>query len=96
MNYTDSYEIRRSNVELLINDVTYTIDYTIKSPIDGVAEEVNASFLRIENGVSSRIGWGNYSQGVSNVRFDSRFTIPFVAQKAMCDQFMNDLDNILG
>lgn len=96
MNYTDSYEIRRSNVELVVNDVEYTIDYTIKSPIDGVADEVNASFLRIENGVSARVGWGNYSQGVSNIRFDSRATMTITEQKAVCDQFMNDLASLLN
>lgn len=91
--YTDSYETRKANNSLSVGNVDYLLDYIVKSPIDGKANEVNATFYQGEE--KKRIGYGNYYDGASSVRFDSSTNVPFDAQKAVSEQFMNDLTDIL-
>ena len=93
MTYTDSYETRKANHSLTVGDVNYNLDYIIKSPIDGKANEVNATFYQGEE--NERIGYGSYYNGASGVRFDSDSSVPFEVQKAVNEMFMNDLDEIL-
>lgn len=94
MTYTDSYETRKAHSEVSVNDMNYVIDYIVKSPIDGKANEVNASFYQGAD-EKKRIGYGSYSGGASSVRFDSFHSVPIDAQKALNAQYMNDLAEIL-
>ena len=91
--YTDSYETRMAHSQVTVNDVNYVIDYTIKSPIDGKANEVNATFYQEEE--NKRIGYGSYYNDAFSVRFDSDSLVPFDAQRAVNEMFMNDLAEIL-
>lgn len=94
MTYTDSYETRKAQSKVSVNDLNYVIDYIVKSPIDGKANEVNASFYQGAD-EKKRIGYGSYSGGASSVRFDSTHSVPIDAQKALSAQYMNDLAEIL-
>ena len=91
--YTDSYETRKAHSEMAVNDVNYVIDYIIKSPIDGKANEVNATFYQGDD--KKRIGYGSYYESASSVRFDSSANVPFDAQKAVSEQFYTDVEQIL-
>lgn len=91
MTYTDSYETRKAHNEVSVDKVVYSLDYIIKSPIDGKATEVNATFYQGEK----RIGYGSYYNGASGVRFDAEAVVPMNAQKAVSEQFMIDLTEIL-
>lgn len=91
MTYTDSYETRKAHNEVSVNNVVYGLDYIIKSPIDGKATEVNATFYQGEK----RIGYGSYYNGASSVRFDAESAVPMNAQKSVSEQFMTDLEEIL-
>lgn len=92
--YTDSYETRKANNSLSVGNVDYLLDYIVKSPIDGKANEVNATFYQGAD-EKKRIGYGSYSGGASSVRFDSTHSVPIDAQKALSAQYMNDLAEIL-
>lgn len=95
MTYTDSYETRKANHSLTVGDVNYNLDYIIKSPIDGKANDVNATFYEGDDENRMRIGYGNYNEGALGVRFDSSSQVPFDVQKAVNELFMNDLTEIL-
>lgn len=92
--YTDSYETRKAHSEMAVGEITYVIDYIIKSPIDGKADEVNATFYQSTD-ERKRIGYGSYYDGASSIRFDSSASVLFGVQKAVSEQFMNDLNEIL-
>lgn len=98
MTYTDSYETRKAYSNVVVSEVDYVIDYIIKSPIDGKANEVNATFYRVDgdNGENKfRLGYGSHSDRATTVRFDSSGDEPIEVQRAINEQFMNDLTNIL-
>lgn len=95
MTYTDSYETRKAYSNVVVSEVDYVIDYIIKSPIDGKANEVNATFYRVDGENKLRLGYGSYYDGATSVRFDSSASEPIEVQCAINEQFMNDLTNIL-
>lgn len=92
---TDSYEMRRGYSEVAVGEAKYVIDYSVKSPIGGPAEEVNSTFSGVDGDNKNRIGYGSYNKGASSVRFDASAGVPFEVQSAISDQFMSDLEEIL-
>lgn len=95
MVFTESYEMRRAYNEVAVGDVKYVIDYSVKSPVGGSPEEVSSTFSRTEGDNRQRIGYGNYYNAASSVRFDASANVPFEVQSAINDRFMNDLAEIL-
>ena len=93
---TESYEMRKSYNEVVVGEAKYVIDYSVKSPIDGAAEEVNSTFSHVENEKKQRVGYGTYNQGASSVRFDASANVPFEVQSTINDRFMADLEEILN
>ncbi len=95
MTYTESYETRKGYSEVVVDKKNYLIEYIIKSPIDGKASEVNATFFKADGETKLRIGYGSYNEGASSVRFDASSAVPFAVQSAINEQFMSDLEEIL-
>lgn len=95
MVYTESYETRKGYSELVVANENYLIEYVIKSPIDGKADEVNGTFSKVNSENKVRIGYGSYYENASSVRFDASTAVPFAVQIAINEQFMTDLEEIL-
>lgn len=94
--YTEEYETRRAVSETAVGERNFVLEYIARSPIDGVANEVNATLYEVEGETKTRVGYGSLYGGASSVRFDSAASVAVDVQAALATRFYNDLTELIS
>lgn len=93
--YVDEYETRKAVSDKTIGDDNYRLDYIAKSPIDGKVNEVNVTIYKVDGDKHVRLGYGNYIDASTSIRFDSNVT-SVENQEDLAIQFYEDLKTLMA